>query len=466
MEMLTNVLHLLDGTRESRQMPDDSASKFTNDPIPANLLFPEAPNFLVAIPPPECEDIAETKRALLKHYRKIAIKITNQIEELTNLKEVDQMFLDQIKLWRTDNKSSECTSVNAAVWRPWLVLYAKQKKLGIIAHTQKINWIQKNITPLERMREIVAELIDHPRRIAILLPGFRELPKTATSELIWRRLKSITFAVDDLMSIMSFLPRPFSEVSTAKAFLKSIIGNSAGLWDSVTGYLCETEDFMLFCEFFQSRFSSAHTNPEFARFSRAEKVDASITELMKLLSLTAESEIRVLGLMVSRFWFSRSILEGTYLRVENEKLSKYLNTLRSKKLRELANGKFRVFDSDLTAPEYIESIPMLHPALGLLFDCLFRSSPDDCAYALHSIQIRLAGFAAGALNKRITEKITVDSVHFLWRLLLIASTVPVLDGLFQLIEDHMRLPVYHGEVYRNTLIAQSAFRKLVEEADK
>jgi hypothetical protein len=75
------------------------------------------------------------------------------------------------------------------------------------------------------------------------------------------------------------------------------------------------------------------------------------------------------------------------------------------------------------------------------------------------------GFAADAMRKDLEDKDVGDAIKLLWRVLLIATEVPIVDRIFQLIEDRMRLPESRGKVFVGTLDASRAMRQLCEEAD-
>jgi hypothetical protein len=176
------------------------------------------------------------------------------------------------------------------------------------------------------------------------------------------------------------------------------------------------------------------------------------------LGITDKDDIRFTQLLVTRFWFARLIPHDFSVMAVNPGLQHYLEGLRRETVRKVAPSKLELFHSDLSPLDFIQAAPVLGQALGILFDCMFKYSPDDYAYAVHLIQLRFMGFAANAMNRTIDDKLTSDAVRLLWRLLLIATDVPIIDKIFQLIEDRMRLAVYQGDIFANTLCAQGVMR--------
>jgi hypothetical protein len=231
------------------------------------------------------------------------------------------------------------------------------------------------------------------------------------------------------------------------------------LWDPLSGYLPETQDFLDLCEFISVKSGlEAKIGAEFHSLPFSYKISLSLAEVMSTFESLTQSEENVIGLAVARFWFSS--IDRTY-RV-NSDLVAHLSDLSGVPVRELCD----FFDFEGVSAEFLRSIPILESVPDRLFECMFATVPDDIAHAIHAIELRFAGFAASMFRKELDDPALHSMTLILWKIAIIASEVGVIDAILETVEEHMALNIFHGPIFTNCQKVISVVKSLVREAER
>jgi hypothetical protein len=232
------------------------------------------------------------------------------------------------------------------------------------------------------------------------------------------------------------------------------------LWDPLSGYLPETQDFLNLCDFIAPKTDlSSKVGPEFDQLPLSYKISLSLAEVVSSFESLSESEEIVIGLAVARFWFNKMAPEHKYC--INARFVTYISNLSLLPVRNLTN----LFEFEGNSAKFLQSVPILAGIVDKLFECMFATVPDDVAHIISGIELRFAGFSASKLKKDLDDDEIWEMVSVLWRLAVIGSGIGVIDGVLGLVEEHLKLNVFHGPIFRNCGRVLGVVKKLVEESE-
>jgi hypothetical protein len=236
--------------------------------------------------------------------------------------------------------------------------------------------------------------------------------------------------------------------------------NLTQLWDSVSGYVPETPELLMFDEVFKSDLSRPVAAGDFEVLTIECRIDFSASALARMLGV-GQGDRKLLGIIAARYFVGSQI--ASVAQRADARITRYLTPLKKSLVIELC-PQCPFLAVRQSPGDFLASTPMLAPSVPLLFDCGFMAAPDDIAYALHQIHLRFSAFVAGQMKAALGTKAIVDGEKALWRILFIASGLPTIDSLFQFLEDHRRFPIYHGEIFREVLVPLGVWRALVANA--
>ena len=435
----------------------------SDEPIPSEFLFDGWERFMFRVPASDYE--REDELAFLKkHYEKVSASVAEHTKFTTEA--LDQATSEVYRLQKEPVKSGKACLSSETFGRKYLVLNSVKRELCVELYKQRIPVHKKILETLMRLRAVLGELIRCPRRIAFVVSEISDYVasyrQSQADFLLSEKIRAVSYGSDELAEVIRVLSHPFSTRQSSKDVLVATISNMSKLYDPVTCYLAETDDFARFSCLMKKRMSLfVEKTCDLESMTIVQRICHVAQKLSEFLGPENQDRIVVVGLCVARFWFGQMMVVDETLGRSVGGFEACLERLRNSKLRDLSPPVGDKLDLELTPEEFLRSNPMFAQIETLVFECFLKYCPSDMAHILQLIQLRFAAFAGGLLQKSIDDRACLPLITFLWKLLFIGSSLPFHRCVI-FAEAHMRLPVYKGTLFRSCQVAFDALKLFPE----
>lgn len=422
---------------------------FTKSPLPDELLFEGYENFLHFLPCFGYYDETFCNNVLSKNYQKSLTIIEKQISICNEAIEKHTQELHEIENKNLVPEKAKLNYLNSKFWRESVILYWTEIKYRKKLNEKRIKAYQHNLYILKRLISIIQELRVHIRYIAILYSSIESITKNLTKGFESKlriRIRAASLALSDKQFYLGLLPQPFLDFEKAKSQIVYIIKSSQKYVDPTTHYLCESNLNAMFEDFMKSDFSPLKSLE--SKYDIEKQFDQIINSSMKAVRAFSElkdsSYNEIIGLLVSRFWFSRTLICKYDMMRENNLFRSKLNEMRSQYVKNLSPPKscFKIFNFELTSIEFFERNSYLSQSIDSFDSCIFLLTPEDIMKEIHLIHLSFAGYVATQLKTNINDSIVNEGVQFLWKLLFIVSSIPNVDSVIRFVHRFMDFICY------------------------
>lgn len=218
---------------------------------------------------------------------------------------------------------------------------------------------------------------------------------------------------------------------------------------------------IIFVDFMKSNFSPLQIIE--SKYDTVNQFDQIINSIIKAIQAFSEinypSSNEIIGLFVSRFWFSRTLICKFEMMKENKILQTKLLDMNTKKIKNLNPPKscLNIFNFDVSIIEFCESNSFLSQSIDLFDSCMFLYAPEDIMKEFHLI---FAGCVATKMKTNIDDEIVLDGVQFLWKLLFIISSIPNINGVISFVQKYMSYDCYPKILFETFQIPLNVFKSL------
>lgn len=441
---------------------------FTKSPLPDELLFDGYENFLNFLPCFGYYDEEFCYNVLPRNYKKSLSIIEKQINISNENIDKYTSELHDIENTNLVPEKSKLNYLNSKYWRESVILFWTQVKYSKELNEKRIKAYEKNLYILKRLVAIIQELRANIRYIAILYSSIESITKNLTKGFESKlriKIKTVSLALSDKQYYLGLLPKPFLDFENSKAQIIQIIKSGNKYIDPTTHYLCESNSTAIFEDFMKSNFSPLKileskydTTLQFDQI-----IDSTIKAIQAFSEINDPSSNEIIGLFVSRFWFSRTLICKFDMMKQNANLQNKLLRMSPQKINNLnpPDTCFDIFNFDLTSIEFFESNSYLSQSIESFNSCMFLYAPEDIMKEFHLIHLIFAGYVATQMKININDDIVIDGVKFLWKLLFIISSIPNIDGIMHFVRKFMSCSCYPKILFETFQIPFSVCKSLI-----
>ena len=458
--------------QESEREEFAAKAVFTSEPLPEKLQFEGIETFLVPLPGIGYVDEKYFNRKILSQTILTFGLLEKTENELLALLQKTREQITTAYSKRLQPYIQTKSTENARLWRQRVIIVWKQAKYQKKVNLSKLDLIYHNLKLVKKMKSICKELIHRPRKITFNHNSIIRLPtiiKTEAEVKYTVRLKALDYAIADNKIAMKFMPRLFSSPETVATVLNNLLQTATNCVDPLTNYLPPMIEQTTFDDLIQSRFSPiryCEKQPD----SIQNLIELTVEMLKSFAGIKSNNQIFALNAMASRYWFNRMLVSNDFHKNANPKFAVFVDSF---KLQKIGNfkypkplNKYLKSRSDLSVFEFFKDEPTLKLAIDSLFELIFYTSPVDIAFQLHVIDLRLSGFVGNIIGKDINHKNTVDCLSFMWKLLIIASSLPCPDTLFEFVIQFAEIAFIPTPILKKCSTPIEIIRSLKTEMQK
>ncbi|EAY17701.1 hypothetical protein TVAG_170140 [Trichomonas vaginalis G3] len=449
-----------------------SKAVFTEDPLPEKMVFPTIDNYIVYMNHVAYSDSRFARGKILSYTIAVKQQIEKTRVELEQLLESVKVEQEELNSLNTTPILKTLTRDNADFWRARVILYLKQVKYSKQISTNKLNRCIKAMMDLDSLEVVVNELIEHPRNIMVSQQAIQRIPSSIKYDYdikLQIKAKAVEYQLADIKIAMSFIPRPFIKPDSCATAIQNILKSAANIRDPLTHYLSDSYESATFGDFIQSRFSPIrYTEKEPDTIDNL--IELTVEMIKSFAGIKQPEQINALADFSVRYWFKRLQVCEEFYQQYDPKIPNYLASLRNKKISEL--GPPKTFEKmmhnylNMKPAEFFASFQLLNQSIENLLALCFENSPVEISLEAYIINLRFAGFSAPYLKKDIHDKLTIEWVVFLWKIVFILSDLPYPEKIFEFVKKYYVLARIPKMLLDGALLAYSVITDMISKMNK
>lgn len=438
---------------------------FSTDPIPSDLLFEGYESYVEpihCISTPNSDCVIEK---LVPHFE-LAVNMLN--EAIDQYESDSQKVQEKIQqnLMATHDELPELNIFTEKLWRKTKVLYPDYYQSLKAMYTARISLIAKRIVILTKLKNLSEYLASHPNYYFIKIKNSLRSLKSLEYQyfpLICKQYHAHRSVINELRLELNEIAEPFPNLVSNSKLLNKMLDGCIMFQDPETKYLPSTDEISMF-ELFLKSSSAPLDIKALQNCSFETSLQTLYNTLCAYLNIEDEETERkdVLRNVCIRVLFNLLMPDDKDRPKGSKALQLKIYNSRTKSFKELG-----FIDSpfcDKTPSQFSTENIIFRNAIDNLIMCHFSINPLDSAFLLHKIELQLTGILATISSENLDEAKQFDDIFFMWKALFIASQLPEIEVIFELISKWKKLDFYPNTFLNSCRIPKLVLEKMLTDA--